>query len=135
MTGEEKEGLGGPAAAALSCLSDDDVLRYVGGDASGPEPGAVQAHLTTCEHCRILVGAAAQELVPRAPAPVLRRLRTLADHEQVLSRYEIESFIARGGMGEVYLARDMFLGESVALKTLSIAIVDSAEAVARFKAE
>jgi len=110
MTAKQKDS----GAAETSCLSDDDVLRYLEGAPSGPEPAAVQAHLTGCERCRILIGAAAQELVPLAAAAQIRRLRTLADGERVLDRYEIERFIARGGMGEVYLARDTFLGESVA---------------------
>jgi hypothetical protein len=135
MTGDEKRAVTAPASAAPSagCLSDEEVLEYVEGGAGGPEPAVVQAHLARCERCRILVGTAAEELAPAAALP--KRVRTLADGERVLERYQIERFIARGGMGEVYLARDTFLGEAVALKTLSITIVDSADAVARFKAE
>src|SRR5262245_60669715 len=37
---------------------------------------------------------------------------------QIAGRYKIVRFIARGGMGEVYEAEDLVLGERVALKSI-----------------
>ena len=51
------------------------------------------------------------------------------------SRFEILRFLAQGGMGEVYEARDLELGETVALKTLRPEIADDARVLQRFKRE
>src|SRR5919199_473143 len=51
------------------------------------------------------------------------------------SRYSIASLIGRGGMAEVYLARDMVLGHAVALKLLKEQYVGSEEFRKRFRRE
>src|SRR5438270_468992 len=43
---------------------------------------------------------------------------SLAAETRVAGRYRIVRFLARGGMGEVYEAEDLELGEHIALKTL-----------------
>ncbi len=50
-------------------------------------------------------------------------------------RYLIESFVARGGMGEVYRARDTELGVAVALKIIRTEVATDPEALRRFKQE
>jgi tRNA A-37 threonylcarbamoyl transferase component Bud32/tetratricopeptide (TPR) repeat protein len=50
-------------------------------------------------------------------------------------RYRIERFIASGGMGEVYAARDLVLDVTVALKTLKPELEKSADAIARLRRE
>jgi eukaryotic-like serine/threonine-protein kinase len=69
---------------------------------------------------------------------------TLVDHvpptafapgDMLGSRFEILRFLAQGGMGEVYEARDLELGETVALKTLRPEIADDARVLQRFKRE
>src|SRR5262249_44969764 len=47
----------------------------------------------------------------------------------------IVHFIARGGMGEVYEAEDLELGERVALKTIHLALADRRRAIERFRRE
>ena len=55
---------------------------------------------------------------------------------QVLaSRYRVERFVARGGMGEVYQVFDQELGESVALKTILPASAGDQAALDRFRRE
>ena len=49
--------------------------------------------------------------------------------------YEVQSLIGKGGMGEVYRARDTNLGRDVALKILPQDLASDSEYVARFKRE
>jgi serine/threonine protein kinase len=50
-------------------------------------------------------------------------------------KYEVESFIAQGGMGSVYLARHILLGDRVVLKTLRSEMRTNAEWLKRFQRE
>ncbi len=62
-----------------------------------------------------------------------------ADDDHLLSgtvgTYEIESLLGRGGMGEVYLARDPRLGRPVAVKVLQAEHTANSDAVRRFEQE
>ncbi len=59
-----------------------------------------------------------------------RRGRLVAG--SLVEHYAIIRFIARGGMGEVYLARDTRLGRKVALKLINAERVESEENLASF---
>ena len=52
-----------------------------------------------------------------------------------IGRYEIIALIGRGGMGEVYRARDATLGRDIALKLLRSTSLADADAVRRFERE
>lgn len=70
------------------------------------------------------------------PAPAApTSARTFAPGDRVAERFQVIRFIARGGMGEVYAARDLLLGEDVALKTIRPEIAVDTHTVARFKRE
>ena len=62
------------------------------------------------------------------PSRVLRR----GDR---LGVYEVTGFVAAGGMGEVYRARDTTLGRDVAIKVLPDVFLNDAERCARFERE
>jgi predicted ATPase/serine/threonine protein kinase len=52
-----------------------------------------------------------------------------------IGAYDVLSLIGRGGMGEVYLARDMRLGRNVAVKLLQAPMTSNPDAVRRFEQE
>lgn len=63
-----------------------------------------------------------------------------ANHAAMVGRvldgqYEIEAFIAAGGMGAVYRARHILLGDRVALKILPLGMQQNAEWLKRFQRE
>jgi tetratricopeptide (TPR) repeat protein len=60
---------------------------------------------------------------------------TLAPGDVIAERYRITKLIGRGGMGEVYEARDLLLKEDVALKTLRGDLVGDESLLLRFQQE
>jgi serine/threonine protein kinase len=54
---------------------------------------------------------------------------------QELEGYRIEKLLGAGGMGEVYLARDLKLGRLIALKVLPLHFVVDADRLSRFQRE
>ena len=52
-----------------------------------------------------------------------------------LGTYEISALLGKGGMGEVYRARDIRLGREVAIKVLAPALAQDAQFMARFDRE
>src|SRR5262249_36874332 len=74
--------------------------------------------------------------------PVLEFVRNMSGEDsgqsmigRQLGSYSILSLIAKGGMGEVYCARDTKLGRDVALKILPAAFARDPERLARFRRE
>jgi len=52
-----------------------------------------------------------------------------------LGPYEVDGFLASGGMGDVYRARDTRLQRPVALKVLAPSLTTDADRLARFAQE
>jgi len=68
-------------------------------------------------------------------APLAASSPSFAPGETVAGRFRIVRFIGRGGMGEVYEAKDAELGARVALKTLRPEISSDSWALNRFRQE
>src|SRR5687767_5400126 len=60
---------------------------------------------------------------------------TLPPQERIGGRFEILALLGAGGMGNVYRARDLELGEDVALKMLKPDLVRDSRALERFRQE
>lgn len=69
------------------------------------------------------------------PPPRSEPTRKLASGALFAERYRIEAVLGRGGMSTVYRARDLSLGEDIALKVLTLGPDPSKDAVLRFRTE
>ncbi len=63
------------------------------------------------------------------------RIGTLSLGQVLSGRFRVMRFLGQGGMGEVYEAKDLDLGERVALKTIRSDISSEPHTMARFKQE
>jgi len=118
------------------CPSEEQLFAYAAGSGRMSDPEKLLIHLDVCATCRHLLAEASRSLeASHSPAPSPAKIRTFGDGDLVVDRYRIERFLAAGGMGEVYVAQDLLLEETVALKTLSCTALDDQRAAFRFKAE
>ncbi len=119
------------------CLSEEEVLAFSEGSLMPAEFESVHAHLDWCPICRELVNAAVHQW-DHPPASVASDriwMATFGAGQMIASRYRIEKFLGRGGMGEVYAAFDNVLRERIALKTVLSTTSDNPHAVRRLFTE
>jgi WD40 repeat protein/tRNA A-37 threonylcarbamoyl transferase component Bud32 len=124
-------------ASTRGCLDDETLAAYAAGALAAAERESLGAHLDVCTGCRELVAAVVRlereartasamgdpstpketdavttrPLAPAPPAPAI------AAGTQI-DQYRVLRALAAGGMGDVYLARDVELGRKVALKII-----------------
>jgi serine/threonine-protein kinase len=82
---------------------------------------------------RVVHGAVTPFAISRSRIPIVSELSALTD--ALAGQYEIDREIGRGGMGIVYLARDLKLDRPVAIKTLPAHLAGSTDVRERFLRE
>src|SRR6187397_778192 len=102
-----------------SCGSDEALRREV------------ESLLTYASEAESFLERLAVDIAPTPPGE---------SHEATLvgrtiSRYQVESLLGAGGMGEVYLARDPRLDRAIALKILPLDLAFDADRLQRFTRE
>jgi WD40 repeat protein/serine/threonine protein kinase len=124
----------------LACPDDNTILAFVEQSLEPSEAELVEGHLDTCPPCRQLfsrIAKAINEVVE--PSSDLEQADLVSDTAlepgTSLSHFQIIRLLGRGGMGLVYLARDLELGRKVALKVIQPKVLGSRRAVDQFLLE
>jgi eukaryotic-like serine/threonine-protein kinase len=107
----------------MSCLDEDAILAWLGGQLDTEELGQAERHIDRCADCRRLVSALAGERSPARgadgeDASIPPRAESVG--AIVAGKFQIEAIAGRGGMGRVYAARDLEQGTRVALKRVEV---------------
>jgi len=127
----------GDPLPALSCLTEEEVLRIVSSGSAVAREQQIGRHLASCYECRLLMQAAlfhsggSNDASVRSPGHCL----VFEPGSIVGNRYVIRRFIARGGMGEVYEAFDLERQRPLALKVVRATECDRPFTMARLSSE
>lgn len=120
----------------MDCVDENTLVEFVERVLTPARRSDVEQHIDGCDVCRQAIagfvgvpaveGTNVTQIISRSG---VLQPGTRVDHFQVLR------LIGRGGMGEVYLARDTKLGRRVALKVVRRNLQTSAEALERIRLE
>lgn len=118
-----------------ACLGDDTLTALAAGQMAKAARLAALRHVEECSACQDLLVYAMRGFEGDSVGGIGSLALNFAPGSILCDRYRIDRFVARGGMGEVYDAFDLELGERVALKTVLSTDCDSARSQQRLKAE
>ncbi len=100
-----------------------------------PEPNAQKPSAKIpIDEGETLTASVSPTALPKAAQPSSAS-GSLSLNDVLAGRFKIVRFTGQGGMGEVYEAEDLELGERVALKTIRPEIAKDEQAIGRFKRE
>lgn len=122
------------------CLSTRQLLDLAEGGLNSRQAEELLNEIERCRECMVLLGEAglavaldARDADAEEPSCFLRSESLVGT--TVDRRYRVVRQLGKGGMGEVYEARDLELDERVALKTIIPRLAQSGAALRRFKRE
>lgn len=136
-TGKRASGEDRNGARALTggdCPSTDTILDFCAGQLVPGRSRSFRRHLEVCPACMDLVTGAVNDWAQPEAADLLEVGSNFRAGEHV-GPFQLVRFIARGGMGEVYEARDHVSGERVALKAILASNCDQRRLLQAFQRE
>jgi hypothetical protein len=96
----------------------------------------MEPYMTSGQDCPVSRSDTSPQTADEAAAPTASRTAgVFSEGQTIAGRYLIIRLLGWGGLGEVYEARDLQLGELLAIKTLLPEIASDERAITRFKAE
>jgi serine/threonine protein kinase len=117
-----------------TCPNENVIVDLLASSLHRDAQAAVKRHIDSCDACRQLMSDAKRGMESDLVSAILHA-GALATDCVLAGRYRIVRFVGRGGMGEVYEAYDLELGERVAIKILKQDIADDPRMAARLKRE
>src|SRR5438309_5495527 len=118
--------------AALDC-EPDQVSAFLDRRCAGDTLLRTKVEALLASHRK--ADTSVETSIAAVAANVIENRQTNSLIGQTIGHYRIEQRIGAGGMGEVYLASDMSVGRSAALKVLPAHLTDDAERLRRFERE
>lgn len=127
------------------CLSHDEMVAFIEGNASAEDLTAWRRHLRVCDACATALAKVRAGSAPAAPMTRNRPIPGDVSTENCadvglepnlqIGGFRLEKRLGTGGMGVVYQAMQLTLNRRVALKVLPFNLAADASAVERFSRE